>query len=325
MNQEKRRSIHPLAVVLGLSAAFFFVFLVVSLIVFRSTGTREAGGGAGIWSGKGNRIGIVEITGPISGSKKAIRELEDFSKNKSIKGVVLRLDSPGGSVGPSQEIYEAVKRFEKPLVVSMGSVAASGAYYIACGAKKVYANPGTITGSIGVIMQFADLSGLYEWARIQRYALKTGKYKDFGAEYRKMSDDERALIQGTLDDVLSQFKQAIVEGRKLNVGAVDAIADGRVFSGRQAKELKLVDELGSLQDAVKAVAGEAGIEGEPELVYPHKKRRWMEYLMEEGPGEESWEESSLLSVILRWVARGVGQPEAPWNGTPGVYWIWDGR
>src|SRR4029077_13140783 len=146
--------------------------------------------------------------------------------DSDVKAIVLRLNSPGGAVAPSQEIYQAVKNYKKPIVASMSSVAASGAYYVACGAKKVYANPGTITGSIGVIMEFANLEKLYEWAKIKRFSIKTGRFKDVGAEYREMTADERALLQNMVDDVLSQFTLAVSEGRNIPLETVKEIADG---------------------------------------------------------------------------------------------------
>ncbi|MGZ3708716.1 MAG: signal peptide peptidase SppA, partial [Bdellovibrionota bacterium] len=209
-------------------------------------------------------------------------------------------------------------------------VAASGAYYVACAAKKVYANAGTITGSIGVIMEFANLSKLYDWAKVKRYSIKTGKYKDAGAEYRDMTEDERALLQGMVDDVLVQFKTAVSTGRKLTMEQVTKIADGRIFSGAQAKAAKLVDEVGTLQDAINEAAREAKIKGKPTVLYPAgPKKRWIEMLFDEGKGDESEAQAapSSMGEILRRLMGATGVPvgvsDAPLIA-PGVYWLWNG-
>ena len=175
-----------------------------------------------------------EINSVIMDSK-TLAQLKKFDEDKGVKAVVLRLNSPGGSVAPSQEIYEAVKDFKKPVVASMASVAASGVYYIAVGAPIIYANPGTITGSIGVIMEFANLEKLYEWAKIKRYVIKTGKFKDAGGEHREMTPEDRALLQGMIDDVLVQFKTAVAAGRKLSLEDVTKVADGRIFRAIRPK------------------------------------------------------------------------------------------
>jgi protease-4 len=312
---------------LGLSAAFFALFLVISGVIYFSKGSATSStrgsGGAFLASGKGS-VGVIELNGVIMDSKKTLKKLEDFEESPGIKAVVLRLNSPGGAVAPSQEIYQAVKGYKKPLVVSMSSVAASGAYYVAMGAKKVYANPGTITGSIGVIMEFANLEKLYEWAKVQRYAIKTGKFKDVGAEYREMGPEERALLQTMVDDVLSQFKQAVSEGRKLTLEQVTEVADGRIFSGSQAKAAKLVDELGTLQDAINEAGKLAGIDGKPNVVYPEKARpRWMDLILDDGSQEERSESSNSLVGALTSILNGHVE-KAVTGLEPGIYWIWTG-
>ncbi len=261
-------------------------------------------------------VGILELKGPIMDSHKILMKLHEAEEDRSIKALVLRLDSPGGSVGPSQEIYDAVKAFPKPLVVSMGSVAASGAYYIACGAKKVFANPGTLTGSIGVIMQFADLSKLYDWAKVRRYAITTGAMKDAGAEYKEMTPHERAVLQTMIDDVLEQFKQAVREGRHLASKDVDPIADGRIFSGRQAEKLHLVDALGSLEDAVKEAYRLGGIEGPMKwstsvLWLNKRKHSFIEKIVKEFTDSED-DEKSIWEHIM--------QSKPHFDG-PSLYWV----
>jgi protease-4 len=319
--QRRRRRRNPLFWILGLSAALFLILVLVSgRFLFR--GSISGGGGHSIASSR-ERVGVIELNGIILESKKILKQLTEFEEDSSVKAVVLRMNSPGGAVAPSQEIYQAVKKFPKPLVVSMSSVAASGAYYIAAGSKKVFANPGTITGSIGVIMQFTNLEKLYDWAKITRYSIKTGKFKDAGAEYRPMTPEERELLQAMINDTLTQFKAAVGEGRKLTVDQVDAVADGRIFSGVQAKQAKLVDELGSLQDAIDEAARQAKIEGRPKVVYPEKpRRRLIEWLISDD-GEESESESrtraaSGLGLVLQKV---LDLPRPSLQLEPGIYWL----
>jgi len=278
-------------------------------------------------------VGVIELNGVIMDSKKTLERLERFEESDEIKGVVLRINSPGGAVAPSQEIYQAVANFKKPLVASMGSVAASGGYYVAMGAKKVYANPGTITGSIGVIMEFANLSKLYEWAKVTRYSIKTGKFKDVGAEYREMRPDERELLQNMVNDVLLQFKEAVAKGRKLPLEQIAKIADGRIFSGTQAKNLHLVDDVGSLQDAINDVATQAHIKGKPSVVYPSSgSRKWLDLIMDNGSKDESEAESETESetgIFGRLASALLGQgpshdiKSALGVMPAGVYWLWD--
>ena len=327
-NSNTKRKMNPLAWILILSASFFAIFLIVSGVLFLSKSPGKGSGKSAALFGGGS-IGVVEVNGVIMDSKKTVAALDDFAEDPEIRGVVLRINSPGGSVAPSQEIYESVKNFKKPLVASMGSVAASGGFYISCGAKKVYANPGTITGSIGVIMEFVNLGKLYEWAKIQRYAIKTGKYKGAGAEYRELTSEERELLQGMLDNVLVQFKTAVSTGRKLPMPSVDAIADGRVLSGAQAKTAKLVDELGTFQDAVNDVAAMANIKGKPKLVYPRSKRnRILQMLLDNNSDEEESRSdvpTSRLSAFLRGVLGiSIPLPEERLTLPAGVYWLWNG-
>lgn len=321
---------NPLVGILVLSAAFFVGFMVLSAVLFlrtpkgRRAAEREAPVPA-LFGGKGG-VAVLEMKGVILDSKKMLARLKDLEEDKLVRAIVLRLDSPGGSVAPSQEIYEAVKAMPKPVVVSMGSVAASGAYYIACGAKKVLANPGTLTGSIGVIMEFMNLKGLLEWAKVERYSIKTGKYKDSGAEYRDMRPDERALLQSMVDDVLLQFKKAVSEGRKLSMDAVTAIADGRIMSGAQAKRLKLVDELGGIEDAIRVAAELGGIQGKPEVYYVDRvKPRWLDLVFGAHDDEEGEARGGLLERIVTGVSQRVGSTGQVLAAGPGLYWLWKGE
>ncbi len=232
----------------------------------------------------GSGIGLVEVRGLILDPQETVKQLHDFQKNDNVKAVVLRIDSPGGVVGPSQEIHAAVKKLSatKKVIVSMGSVAASGGYYIAVPATVIYANPGTITGSIGVLMKFSNIEGLLDKVGMRSFTLKTGKFKDTGSPVRPMTDEERAMLQGVIDSTHGQFVRAVAEGRKLPEEKVREIADGRIFSGEQALGLKLVDRLGTLQDAIDEAGRLAGLSGEPQVIRPPKKKKLLlDMLVEE--------------------------------------------
>lgn len=219
-------------------------------------------------------IGLVEVKGMILDSKETIRQLRHFQKQDGVKAVVLRVDSPGGIVAPSQEIFEEVKKFaaRKKIIVSMGSLAASGGYYISAPATMIYANPGTITASIGVILKLSNIEALMDKIGIKSHTLKTGKYKDSGSPLREFSLEDRAMLQSVIDNTHEQFIQAVAEGRKLPVEEVRKIADGRILSGEQARGFKLVDRLGTLQDAIEEAGKQAGIKGEPEVILPPRKK-----------------------------------------------------
>ncbi len=219
------------------------------------------------------RVALVRIEGPIIDSTDTVSEIKGYANDSSIKAIVLRVDSPGGAVAPSQEIYTEVKRAvaKKQVITSMGSVAASGGYYVAAPSSKIMANPGTITGSIGVIMEIPNISGLLEKVGIKTTVVKSGKYKDIASSMRELTPEERRILQGLMDDVHEQFIQAVAEGRGMTFEDVAELSDGRVFSGEQAMEVGLVDELGGLEDAIKLSARLAGIKGEPDVVVKEKK------------------------------------------------------
>jgi len=222
----------------------------------------------------GEKIGVIPIEGPIADSRSITAQLVKFAKDDTIRAIILRIDSPGGGVGPSQEIYREVMktRKTKKVIASMGSLAASGGYYIAAGADKIVANPGTITGSIGVIMEFVRLEELLKKLGISLEVMKSGEFKDIGSPHRQMTEREKELIQGLLSDIQGQFVRAVAKGRKLSVEKVEEIADGRIISGARAKELGLVDRLGNFLDAVELAKKMTGIKGEAKLVYPEKPR-----------------------------------------------------
>ena len=229
-----------------------------------------------------DRVGLIRIEGVILDSQSTIGELKRFGENPSVKAIVLRIDSPGGGVVPSQEIHDAVQRVRnknnKAVIASMGSVAASGGYYIAVATDRIMANSGTLTGSIGVIMEMANVEGLLKKIGVEGVVIKSGRFKDVGSPLRKMSDEEHELLQSVMDDVHRQFIEAVAAGRGLDVTVVQALADGRIFTGRQAKDSKLVDELGDLEAAIQLAADVAGIEGVPKVIEPRRRLSFRELI-----------------------------------------------
>jgi len=230
----------------------------------------------------GERIAILEIQGVILDSQPYLDSLSKIKKDDGIKAIVLRIDSPGGAVGPSQEIYSEILKLreKKPVIATLGSVGASGGYYIACAAQKILANPGTITGSIGVIAQFVSYEQLLKWAKLDVEVIKSGEFKDVGSPFKKMTETEKQYMQQLIDNVYSQFKLAVSKARGIDSKEMDKIADGRIFTGEQAKNLKLIDELGTLSDAVNLAGSLSGIKGEPNVsYYPKKKINFLDFIL----------------------------------------------
>ena len=268
---------HPVIFGAFLLVLIFVLFFLVVFGIAIFTGDRSS-------FSLRDKIGIVTVEEFIRDSSTVVDQLVKYGKDDSIKAVVLRIDSPGGGVVPSQEIYEAVLSLKKKkkVVVSMGSVAASGGYYIACAADTIVANPATITGSIGVIAHFSNVEELFDKIGLKTSIIKSGKYKDIGSPLRDMTPDEKRLIQGVIDDIYDQFLEAVSSNRKISKEKVASIADGRIFTGRQALKMGLVDFLGDKKYAVDLASELSGIEGEPELVYPQEKglKLW-KYLVKE--------------------------------------------
>ena len=260
---------HPIILGIGILLFIGVVFfgLIYALNMFR--GERSSLNLPG-----GERVGVVLIEGVISDSSVIVDQIDEFANDDGIRAVVLRIDSPGGGVAASQEICREVDelRKKKKVVASMGSVAASGGYLIAAATDRIVANPGTITGSISAVMHFADIQELMKKVGVRSSVIKSGKFKDIGSPARDMTAEERQLIQGIIDDIYDQFVRSISENRKIPLDSIMKIADGRIFSGRQAYQLKLVDELGGLQDAVLIAGRLSGIAGKPEVIYAKKKK-----------------------------------------------------
>jgi protease-4 len=236
----------------------------------------------------GAKVAVVEVEGIIGvgvdrglDTESIIRTLGEYRDDPAVRAVVLRIDSPGGVVAPTQEIFTAVRRLreaKKPVVASLGSVAASGGYYVAVSADRIFASPGTLTGSIGVVMQLANVEGLLKKVGVEYVVVKAGAYKDVGNFARTMTPEERRILQSLLDDVYDQFISAVAEGRGLEPQAVRAFAEGRIYSGRQAHGLKMVDDLGGLEDAIEAAAKMAGLPPKPKVLYP-RRRFWLRELL----------------------------------------------
>jgi protease-4 len=229
----------------------------------------------------GPRVAVVELEGVIVDVTEVVRELKSHRENPSVRAVVLRINSPGGVVAPTQELHDAVRRLRqagKPVVASLGAVAASGGYYVAVACDQVYANPGTLTGSIGVIMQLANLEQLMKKVGVDYVVVKAGQYKDIGNVARPMTPEERRVMQALLDDVHGQFIDAVAEGRRLPRGEVLRFADGRIFSGVQAKELGMIDALGGLEEAVLGAARLAGLPTPPAVIQPRRRFSIMDLL-----------------------------------------------
>ncbi len=251
----------------------------------------------------GDKIAVVDIKGVITSSRGIVEEIERLKEDDDVKAIILRVNSPGGGVGPSQEIYREVLRAKekKKIIASMESVAASGGYYVACASDVIVANPGTITGSIGVVMEFSNVEDLLKKIGFRSYVIKSGKHKDIGSPLRKMTPEEKTILQGVIDSVHNQFVRAVAEGRNMEERKVRQIADGRIFSGEQAKELGLVDRLGSLQDAIEIAAEMIGIEGKPVVIYPKKKLSLYEFLFKKSLRlllDEMWHREYRLSYLM---------------------------
>jgi protease-4 len=282
-----------LATAVALGALFFGIVFLVSLVSGnRRTSTTLQVVGA-------DRIALVKLEGLLVSSEHVVEELNDYAEDSSIKAIVIRIDSPGGGVVASQEIFNAIKsarREGKKVVASMGTVAASGGYYVAAAADRIVANPGTLTGSIGVKMEFASIEKLLEKIGVKGMVVKAGEYKDVGSPFRDMTEPEKKILQDVIDDVHSQFIKAVAEGRNLQEAEVRSIADGRIFTGRQALDLKLVDQLGDLTDSIKVAGDLVGIKGKPRVIEKRKTIPFFDYLKEESA---AW----IADVLTRGIGR----------------------
>ena len=268
---EKKKSRWLVWVIVGCASFVLVVATTVAVLLYVLHDDGDSD-----FSFSSNKIGVIELTGVIFDSKSWIEQLQRFANNASIKAILLRIDSPGGGVAASQEIYNEVLRIrrekKKIIVSSIGSVGASGAYYIACGTDKIVANAASITGSIGVIAEWVNYGELLKWAKLKSVVLKSSELKDAGSPVRELTDEEKKYLQNIIDDMYIQFVQVVAEGRKFDIERAKSFSDGRVYTGKDAKSKKLVDELGGFQDAIQITAKLAKITGEPHLVYPARER-----------------------------------------------------
>jgi protease-4 len=264
-------------IILGIVAVFAIGFTLVLLSMFGNASESTET----ITTGSGDKIALVELKGIISSSEDIVRQMKKYREQRGVKAILLRIDSPGGGVVASQEMYEEVRKTResgKPVVVSMGALAASGGYYVACGGTRIVANRGTLTGSIGVISEFLQVQELLGKIGVDMKTIKAGKLKDAGSSTRKMTDDDQKYFQSLMDEVHRQFIRVVETERKLSHADMLAIADGRVFTGERARDLGLVDTLGTYEDAVEITAKLAGIEGRPSIIRERKRRGLLDAL-----------------------------------------------
>ncbi len=291
-------------IVIGGGAFFLFVLAVFTLVYLTLSGSeRREYGGTG-----GGKIAIVDVEGVILTPETAVRELKDFADDKSIKAIILHVNTPGGGAAASEEIYREVRRIrdekKKPIVASIETVGASGGYYVSSGASKIFANEASIVGSIGVIAEWYNYADLLRWAKLQAVTIKTGEFKDTGNPARPMTPAERAYLQGMIDNMLGQFVKAVADGRKMKEQDIRAIADGKVWTGQQALGLKLIDQIGDFEAALKDTATSVGIKGEPTVVRPVKANK------------------TLLDLLLGDVSEWLPDKAKLMERNPGFYYLW---
>lgn len=271
---EKNKDKISLGVVIGVLAFFLLIFFICSSVLF-SLANGEMEGEEG--------IGVVEIKGTIESADQTVRNIQAFKEDERVRAVLVRIDSPGGSVSASQEMVEAIQSIDKPVIISMGDMAASGGYYVACAGPEIYANPGTLTGSIGVISQVVNFKELMEIVKVNVHTVKTGELKDAGSPFRDFNETDEAFFRALGLEILDQFVSHVADARKMSKEQVMALADGRVWSGREAKTLGLIDELGGMNTAIEALRKKAGLSGNVKLIYPKSdSNEWISALLAEG-------------------------------------------
>jgi protease IV len=300
----ERRSRTLLWILIGGGAFFLFVLAVFSLVYL----TLHAGSSESSLGGFGDRIGVVDLDGIILSPQPVVGQLKKFGDDSSIKAIILHVNSPGGGVAASEEIYREVKRIreekKKKIVVSIETVGASGAYYIASASNKIYADNGSIVGSIGVIAEWVNYGDLLKWAKLKNIVLKTGEFKDTGNPARDLTSAEQAYMQSLIDNMFGQFVQAVADGRGMKFEDVKSIANGKVWTGEQALSMKLIDNVGDFEAVVKETAKSVNISGEPTLVHPEKDRK------------------TLLDLLLGDVSRYIPDTEKMLEQHVGFYYLW---
>jgi protease-4 len=298
------RSRTLLWVLIGGGAFFLFVLAVFSLVYL----TLHAGGGDAGLTSFGDRIGVVDLDGVILSPQPVVGQLKKFADDSSIKAIIIHVNSPGGGVAASEEIYREVKRIrsekKKKIVVSIETVGASGAYYVASGCDKIYADQGSIVGSIGVIAQWVNYGDLLKWAKLKDVVIKTGEFKDTGNPSRDLTPNEQVYMQALIDNMFGQFVQAVADGRGMKVEDVKSIANGKVWTGQQAMSMKLIDGVGDFETAVTETAKSVGISGEPTLVHPERNRK------------------TLMDLLLGDVSQFLPGREKMLEQQVGFYYLW---
>jgi protease IV len=300
----ERRSRTWLWILIGGGAFFLFVLAVFTLVYV----TLHTGGTESALSGFGDKIGVVDLDGVIIDPNTVVDQLKKFDDDSSIKAIIIHVNSPGGGVAASEEIYREVKRIhdekKKPIIASIETVGASGAYYVSSATNKIYADNGSVVGSIGVIAEWVNYGDLMRWAKLKPEVLKVGEFKDTGDPTRELTPAEKAYMQGLIDNMYGQFVAAVAQGRHESVEQIKAIADGRVWTGQQALGLKLIDKIGDFQTAVDETAKSVGISGEPTLVHPEKDRK------------------TLLDLLFGDVSQWLPSREKLMDQHVGFYYLW---
>jgi protease IV len=303
---EGRSSRILLWTVVGGGLFFIFLLAVFSLVYYTVRTDRTST--EIVRAGSGGTIAIVELEGVIISPKKTVKELKKFADDDSVKAIILHINSPGGGVAASEEIYKEVRRIrdekKKKIVASIETVGASGAYYVASGTNKIFADSGSIVGSIGVIMEWYNYEDLIKWAKLKNIVIKTGEFKDTGNPARDITPAEREYLQGMAQGMLGQFIGSVASGRGLKAEDVKGIADGKVWTGEEAKKMKLVDELGDFESVITDTAKAVGIKGEPKLVRPEKEKHNVSELLF-GDASEIWPTPGKLM-----------------QSNPGFYYLW---
>ena len=253
---------------------FFLFVMVVFALVYVALHTSQR---ASLGSAFGDKIAVVDLEGVIVSPTTVVDELKQFADDDSVKAIILHVNSPGGGVAASEEIYRQVKRIrddkKKRIVASIETVGASGAYYVSSATNKIYADEGSIVGSIGVISEWVNYEDLLKWARLKQITMKAGEFKDTGNPARELTAAEKAYLQSLIDNMHTQFIRAVADGRHMKMDDVRTMANGKVWTGQQAMALKMIDQIGDFQGVVKDTAKAVGIRGEPTLVRPERERK----------------------------------------------------
>ena len=303
-----QRSRTVLWILIGGGAFFLFVLAVFSVFSLVYLTLHAGGGNQAAFGGFGDRIGVVDLDGVILSPQPVVGQLKKLADDSSIKAIILHVNSPGGGVAASEEIYREVKRIredkKKRVVVSIETVGASGAYYIASASNKIYADQGSIVGSIGVIAEWVNYGDLLKWAKLKSIVFKSGEFKDTGNPARELTPAEQAYMQGLIDNMFGQFVQAVADGRGMKFDDVKAIANGKVWTGKEALSMKLIDNVGDFEAVVNDTAQSVGISGEPTLVHPEKDRR------------------TVLDLLLGDVSQYLPDTEKMLEQHVGFYYLW---